>query len=442
MRIWPRGGSAFLEVGVWRSSCEDCMETKEQLVLRCSCLLVRVIRCGVSAKVLLKATLISGSRLGCFTYGWLTLLEFMGQFMWIVVLSCSTRMAFLTPFPMLRISECWLCLCQNAKFEALQHARSLVISWLCTSNWSCCQAPAQSWANIQTGGHRSLQALAYTATPTRTHTHTHLSSFSDTHTTHTHTHTHCDMRLAQAWFWRRLLASACNIWAGSSCLYLLNLAGLGSDYDSWCRLYDGGMCYLLEVSPVSLVVLAICLALFFIVTHTHRRAHKNTRPVLVATRLGGSHELETRAYILAEPYWTWWRWVTCMCRLLCLLLVWHCRFIVTSLPPTWLFSLPGHMVAGFFFFWQNLVGRGGDLPLVMSVIWRSCAWKYRLSCFKCHLPGTLFSLCFTCSMHTHSTSPLRNLPKLLRLVFSFESLLYERLKQKKKKLVRVLWLVF
>ena len=65
----------------------------------------QVIRCGVSAKVLLKATLISGSRLGCFTYGWLTLLEFMVQFMWIVVLSCSARMAFLTPFSMLRISE-------------------------------------------------------------------------------------------------------------------------------------------------------------------------------------------------------------------------------------------------------------------------------------------------------------------------------------------------
>ena len=65
----------------------------------------QVIRCGVSAKVLLKATLIIGSRLGCFTYGWLTLLEFMVQFMWIV-LSCSARMAFLTPFPMLRISEC------------------------------------------------------------------------------------------------------------------------------------------------------------------------------------------------------------------------------------------------------------------------------------------------------------------------------------------------
>ena len=66
----------------------------------------QVIRCGVSAKVLLKATLISGSRLGCFTYGWLTLLEFMVQFMWIVELSCSARMAFLTPFSMLRISQC------------------------------------------------------------------------------------------------------------------------------------------------------------------------------------------------------------------------------------------------------------------------------------------------------------------------------------------------
>ena len=137
--------------------------------------------------------------------------------------------------------------------------------------------------------------------------------------------------------------------------------------------------------------------------HCDTRVCKNTRPVLVATRLGGSQELGTRAYFLAEPYWTWWRCVTRMCRLLCLLLVWHCRFIVTFLPPTWLFALPGHTLAGFLF-WQNLVGRGGDLHLVMSVMWRSCAWKYRLSCFKCHLPGTLFSLCFTCSMHTHPFS--------------------------------------
>ena len=39
------------------------------------------------------------------------------------------------------------------------------------SNWFCCQAPAQSWANIQTGGHRSLRARANTPTHTRTHTH-------------------------------------------------------------------------------------------------------------------------------------------------------------------------------------------------------------------------------------------------------------------------------
>ena len=55
-------------------------------------------------------------------------------------------------------------------------------------------------------------------------------------------------------------------------------------------------------SLVSLVVLAIRLALFFIVTLA--RAHKNTRPVLVATHLDGSQELGTRAYFLAEPYWT------------------------------------------------------------------------------------------------------------------------------------------
>ena len=58
------------------------------------------------------------------------------------------------------------------------------------------------------------------------------------------------------------------------------------------------MCHLLEVSPVSLVVLAIRLALFF-------HCDKNTRLVLVATRLGGSQELGTRANFLAEPYWTW-----------------------------------------------------------------------------------------------------------------------------------------
>ena len=79
------------------------METKDSDVPML--LFARQIRCGGSAKVLLKATLISGSRFGCFTYGWLTLLGFMVQFMWIVVLSCSARMAFLTPFPM-RISEC------------------------------------------------------------------------------------------------------------------------------------------------------------------------------------------------------------------------------------------------------------------------------------------------------------------------------------------------
>ena len=379
----------------------------------------QVIRCGVSAKVLLKATLISGSRLGCCTYGWLTLLEFMVQFMWVVVLSCSARMAFLTPFSMLRISKCWLCLCQNAKFEALQHAPSLVISWLCTSlsnilpgsNWSCCQAPAQSWANIQTGGHRSVW---------RAHAHTH---------THTHTHTLWHIRLAQAWFWRRLLASASHIWAGSSCLFWLNLARLGGDYDSWCRRYDGGMCYLLEVSPVSLVVLAIRLALFFIVTHA--RARKNTRPVLVATRLGGSQELETRAYFLAEPYWTWWRCLTCMCRLLCLLLVWHCRFIVTCLPPTWLFALPCDMEAGFFF--------GKTLSDVVAICISWCQWYEEVvhGSIGCRASSAIYlGLYFHCASHAACThTPFQKLAIALAIGFSSESVLkYERLKHKKRNL--------
>ena len=100
-----------------------------------------------------------------------------------------------------------------------------------------------------------------------------------------------------------------------------------------------------------------------------------------------------------------------------------------------------HWSWGFFFFWQNLVRRGGDLHLMMSVILRSCAWKYHLLCFKCHLSGTLFSMCFTCSMHTHPFSETCAIA--LAIGFSSESVLkYERLKQQ-KKLVRVLgWFLF
>ena len=35
---------------IWRSSCEDCMETKEQFMLRCSCLLVRWFVAGYQPK--------------------------------------------------------------------------------------------------------------------------------------------------------------------------------------------------------------------------------------------------------------------------------------------------------------------------------------------------------------------------------------------------------
>ena len=97
----------------WRSAYEDQAEKTAWKRKNSSCSDALVCSSGdslrgisQSAHVLLKATLISGSRLGCFTYGWLTLLEFMVQFMWIVVLSCSARMASLTPFSMLRISEC------------------------------------------------------------------------------------------------------------------------------------------------------------------------------------------------------------------------------------------------------------------------------------------------------------------------------------------------
>ena len=40
-------------------------------------------------------------------------------------------------------------------------------------------------------------------------------------------------------------------------------------------------------------------------TEARTRAQTHTRPVLMVTHLGGSQELGTHAYFMAEPYWTW-----------------------------------------------------------------------------------------------------------------------------------------
>ena len=393
MRIWPRGGRAFLEVSVWRSSCEYCMETKEHLMLRCSCLLVRVIRCGVSAKVLLKATLICGSRLGCFTNGWLTLLEFMVQFMWIVVLCCSARMAFPTPFPMLRISECRLCVCQNAKFEALQHAPSLVISWLSTS--------------------LSLSYLVRTGLAAR-HRHSHGKTYRlvDTEAcvrsrAHTHTRTHARTHI----LWHTF----------GSGLVLAAITCLGRPYMSWefvlilaeprwtgwwLRLVMSALrwWYMLLTWSITGVACRACHSsgTFFIVTHTRARAKTHARSWW---RLASAGYKSLRLVLIFWQNLTGHGddvWLACVdCCACCwfgtVASSWQACLRLNYLPCLATQKLD------FFFFWQNLVGRGGDLHLVMSVIWISCAWKYRLPCFKCHFNGpvTLFSLCFTCSMHTH-----------------------------------------
>ena len=315
----------------------------------------QVIRCGVSAKVLLKATLISGSRLGCFTYGWLTL-----------SLWCSSC----------GLSRCAVLLSQNGLPDSILNAadiRMLTMSmpecqvWsiaACTltsnkltvhftvnvlpgSNWSCYQAPAQSWANIRTGASGTQKRVRVPRARARARAHTHTHTHKQKHK-HKHKHTHCD---SYAW----LRPGSGGDYLPRPATYQLGVRA----YFGWTSL-DWVVFTTRDVGDTMVVCATYlkyhrcrlsCLPFvwhFYSLSHTHARTRKNTRPVLVATRLGESQELGTRAYFLAEPYWTWWRCVTCMCRLLCLLLVWHCRFIVTCLPPTWLFALPGHMEAGFF----------------------------------------------------------------------------------------------
>ena len=158
--------------------------------------------------------------------------------------------------------------------------------------------------------------------------------------------------------------------------------------------------------------------------HCDARA-KNTCPVLVATRLGGSQELETRGYILAEPNWTFW-WlcdlhVSIVVLAVGLALSLYCDKLASDLIIS--LSWPH---GSWIFFLAKPCRTWGDLHLVRSVIWRSCAWKYRLSCFKCHFIFTVLHM-----QHAH-TSLFKKFAIALPIGFSSESLLkYERLRQKK-----------
>ena len=136
------------------------------------------------------------------------------------------------------------------------------VNVLSGSNWSCCHAPAQSWANIQTGGHRSTHARANHTRPRKTHT---PSPDDDS-----------PRRVTRGW---------------DSCLFF-DRALL--DMVTMCDLH------------LSIVVLAVGLAL-------------SLHCDMLASNL---------IICLARPHGSWI----------------------------------------FFFFWQNLVGRGGDPHLMMSVI--------------------------------------------------------------------------
>ena len=251
------------------------------------------------------------------------------------------------------------------------------------SNWSCCQAPAQSWANIQTCGHRSVCVRA------RTHTHTH---------THIVTHTlGSGLVLAAITFLGRPHMS----WE------LMLILAEPRQTGWWLRLVMSAIWwwYVLLTWSITGVACRACHSsgtFFHCVTHmcvrakTHARSwwrlasagHKRVRLVLIVWQnLIGHGDDVWRACV--DCCACCWFGTVASLWLACL------RLDYLACLATWKLD---------FFFWQNLVGRGGDLHLVMSVIWRSCAWKYRLSCFKCHLPGTFFSLCFTCSMHTHPFS--------------------------------------
>ena len=127
------------------------------------------------------------------------------------------------------------------------------------------------------------------------------------------------------------------------------------------------MCYLLEVSLVSLVMLAIRLALFFMVTHTWARVQKHTPgPGCDSPRR------VTRARDSCLFFGITLLDMVTMCDVVhvsivvlaaSLALSLHCDLLASNLIIC--LSWPH---GSWIFFWRSLVGRGGDLHLVMSVI--------------------------------------------------------------------------
>ena len=308
--------------------------------------------------------------------------------------------------------ECQVWSIAACTFSSNKLTVNITVNVLPGSNWSCCLAPAQPWANIQTGGHKSLLTLAHTPTPTHTHTHTHTHTppvllvvlairlalfFIVTPPPPPHTHTHTLWHT----FGSGLVLVA--ITSLGTCTYELGVrAKFGWTSLDWVVIATRDVGDTMVVYATYLKYHRCHLSCLPFVWHFFSlwlaRAQKCTpgpggdSPWRV-TRARDSCLCFGRTSLDLVTICDWHVLIVVLAVGLAMSL--HCDKLAFDLiiclawpHESWIF-------------WQNLVGRGGDLHFLMSVIWRSCPWKYRLSFFKCHLPGTLFSLCFTCIMHTH-----------------------------------------
>ena len=72
--------------------------------------------------------------------------------------------------PTMSMPECQVWSIAACTFSSNKLTVHITVNVIPGSNWSC-QAPAQSWANIKTGGHRSVRTHARTHTHIVTHAH-------------------------------------------------------------------------------------------------------------------------------------------------------------------------------------------------------------------------------------------------------------------------------
>ena len=154
MRIWPRGGRAFLEVGVWSSSCEDCMlgNVNERTVDPSMLLFARQ---GDSLRGIRQSA--SQSDADQWLTAWmlyLWLADAVGVY-GAVHVDCGAVLLSQNGFPdsisnaadirMLTMSmrECQVWSIAACTFSSNKLTVHFIVNVLPGSNWSCCHAPAQ-----------------------------------------------------------------------------------------------------------------------------------------------------------------------------------------------------------------------------------------------------------------------------------------------------------